>query len=87
MDAHFSGNTPRRARQTEEESRQNPMWERSMWERSLALMHQGSGEVVEGALAGAAAVALAPGAVVVSAPGTDIVTLTPGTLERPIFPA
>jgi hypothetical protein len=49
-------------------------------------MHQGAGEVIEGALAVAATGALAAGAMVIIAPGTHIVTLTPGTLQRPIFP-
>src|SRR5262249_18392767 len=50
------------------------------------LVQQGRGEVVEGALAALAPVALTPGPVVVLAPRTDIVTVAPGTLEWAIFP-
>ena len=49
-------------------------------------MEQGRGEVVEGALAALAPVALTPGPVVVLAPRIDIVTVTPGTLQWAIFP-
>jgi hypothetical protein len=55
-------------------------------ERPLALVQQGVREVIEGALAAVAPVAFAPGAVVVIAPGIDVLTLTPGTLKRPLFP-
>ena len=46
-------------------------------------------KVIEGALAGLCftAVALQSGLVVVDAPRTDVVALTPRTLEGPIFPA
>jgi hypothetical protein len=57
-----------------------------VWERPLALVQQSVGEVIEGALAAVAPVAFAPGAVVVIAPRIDILALTPGTLERSIFP-
>jgi hypothetical protein len=49
-------------------------------------MHQRAGEVIEGPLAVTAAIALASGAVVVIVPGTDLVILTPRTLQRPLFP-
>ena len=50
------------------------------------MMHQRAGEVIEGPLAVTAAIALASGAVVVIVPGTDLVILTPRTLQRPLFP-
>jgi hypothetical protein len=43
-------------------------------------------QIIEGALAAVAPVALAPRAVVVRAPGIDVVALAPGTLERAFFP-
>jgi hypothetical protein len=49
-------------------------------------VQQGRGEVVEGALAVLAPVALTPGPVVVLAPRIDLVTVAPGTLESAIFP-
>ena len=42
------------------------------------------GQVVEGALAAVAPVALAPGAIVVRPPRINILALAPGTLEGPI---
>ena len=44
------------------------------------------GQIIEGALAAVAPVALAPRAVVVRPPGIDILALAPGTLERAFFP-
>ena len=55
-------------------------------QRSRALVQQGRGEVVEGALAAMAPVALTPGPIVVLAPRTDIGTVAPGTLAWAIFP-
>jgi hypothetical protein len=49
-------------------------------------MEQGVGEIVEGALAAVAPVAFTPWSVVVIAPRIDVVAVTPGTLERAIFP-
>ena len=49
-------------------------------------MEQGSGEVVEGALAAMAPVAFAPGAVLVCAPLANVVALAARTLQRTIFP-
>ncbi len=57
-----------------------------MWQRPLALVQQGMGEVVEGALAAMAPVALAPGAVVVRALGANVGALAPRALKRTIFP-
>src|SRR6266849_3626613 len=81
MHPHLPGNAPRRTRQTQQKSRQNPVRQ-----RPLTLVQQGIGEVIEGALAAVAPVAFAPRSVVVIAPRIDILALTPGTLERPIFP-
>ena len=44
------------------------------------------GEVVEGALAAGALIALASGSVVVCAPRIDIAIVAPGTLQWAIFP-
>jgi hypothetical protein len=44
------------------------------------------GQIVEGALAAVAPVALAPRAVVVCPPGSDVLALAPGTLEGAFFP-
>jgi len=49
-------------------------------------MEQGLGQIVEGALAAVAPVALAPRTVVVRPPGIDVVALAPGTLEWAFFP-
>jgi hypothetical protein len=51
-----------------------------------ALVQQGLGKVVEGALAASAPVAFTPRSVVVLAPGIDLVTVAPGTLEGAILP-
>jgi len=81
MDAQLSGNTPRRTRETEQKRRQNPVRQ-----RPLALVEQGSGEVVEGALAAIAPVAFAARPVVIRAPWVDVVAVAPGTLQWAIFP-
>jgi hypothetical protein len=49
-------------------------------------VEQGSGEVVEGALATVTPVSFTPGAIVVLPPRIDILALAPGTLEGTIFP-
>jgi hypothetical protein len=59
MDAQFSGDAVRRARQTEQQGGQNPVRQ-----RPLTLMEQSVREIVEGALA-----AVAPGAFTPFAPG------------------
>jgi hypothetical protein len=58
-------------------------------DRALAAVQERSREVIEGALAGFlfTAIAFQAGLVVVGAPRTDVVALTPRTLEGPIFPA
>jgi hypothetical protein len=50
-------------------------------------VQQGVGEVIKGALAAVAPVALTPGAIVVVPPRIDLLALASGTLEGPIFPA
>src|SRR5438128_9680765 len=81
MDPQLFGNAPRRAGETQQKGRQYPVRE-----RPLALVQQGVGEVIEGALAAVAPVAFAPGSVVVIPPRIDALALAPGTLEGPIFP-
>ena len=49
-------------------------------------MQQGRGEVVAGALAAVTPGAFTPGAIVVRPPRINVLTLAPGTLERPILP-
>ena len=60
-----------------------------MCEGALAAVQERSGEVIEGALAGLlfTAVALQARLVVIRAPGADVVALTSGALQGPIFPA
>jgi hypothetical protein len=58
-------------------------------DRALAAIQERSREIIKGTLTGLlfTAVALQAGLVVVGAPRTDVVALTPRTLEWPIFPA
>src|SRR5262249_14911069 len=81
---HLSGNTARGTRQAQQKRRENPMHD-----RALATVQERSREVIEGAPAVLlfTAVAFQSGLVVVVTPRTDVVTLTPRTLERPILPA
>src|SRR5919202_305976 len=60
-----------------------------MHDRALAAIQERAREVIEGALATLffAAVALQARLGMVGAPGPDVVALTAGTLEGPIFPA
>ena len=60
-----------------------------MHDRALAAVQERAREVIAGALAGLllTAVALQAGLVVVGALRTNVVALTPRTLERPIFPS
>src|SRR5262245_32886726 len=83
MDAQLSGNPPRRARQAQQKSGENPVCE-----GALAAVQECACEVIEGALAGLlfTAVALQSRLVVICPPGTNMVALTSGTLEGPIFP-
>jgi len=82
MDPDLSGNAPRRAGETQEKRRQDPGRE-----RPFALVEQGVGEVIEGALAAIAPVAFTSRSVVIIPPWIDVLTLAPGTLEGPIFPS
>src|SRR5262245_61677904 len=84
MDPQLSGNAARGTRQAQEKRRQNPVHD-----RALAAVQERTGEVIEGALATLlfTPVALQSGLVVVGTPRTDVVALTPRTLEGPIFPA
>src|SRR5712691_13403263 len=76
MDPHLPRDPPRRTGETEQKSSQNPVWQ-----RPLALMEQGIGQIVEGALAAVAPVAFASGSVVVIAPGTHGLAVATGTLQ------
>ena len=60
-----------------------------MHDRALAAIQERAREVMEGALAGLLFTAVALQAVlgVVGAPRTNVVALTPRTLERPILPS
>jgi hypothetical protein len=81
MDTQFSGDAPGRTGETQQKGRENPV---GQW--SLTPMQQGSGEVVEGALAAMAPVTFAPGAILVCTPLSNVVTLTSRALQRTIFP-
>src|SRR5499426_3377593 len=84
MDPQLSGNAARGTRQAQQKRRENPVHD-----RALAAIQERSREVIEGALAVLlfTAVAFQAGLVVVGAPRTNVVALTPRTLEGPIFPA
>src|SRR5215468_4171333 len=82
MDAYLSRDPLRRTGETKQKGRQNPVRQ-----RPLALVEQGVGEVVEGALAAVAPVAFAARSVVVLPPRIDVVTVTAGTLQGAIFPS
>ena len=70
MDTQLSSNTPRRTRQAQQEGGENPVCQ-----RALALVQEGLGEIVEGALAAVAPVPFTPGAVVVIPPRIDVLAL------------
>src|SRR4029434_789183 len=84
MHSQLSGNAARGTRQAQQKGGENPVHD-----RALAAVQERAREVIEGPLAVLffTAVALQSGLVVVGAPRTDIVALTPRTLEGPIFPA
>src|SRR5215813_8480367 len=84
MHPHLSGNAARGTREAQEKRREHPMHD-----RALAAIQERSRQVIEGALAALlfTAVALQARLGVVGAPGPDVVALTAGTLEGPIFPA
>jgi hypothetical protein len=81
MDPHLPRHAPGRTGQAQQKGGEYPVRQ-----RPLALVSQGIGEVVEGALAAMTPVAFAPGAVVVRAPASKVVALAPRTLEQTIFP-
>ncbi|HEY5870098.1 MAG TPA: hypothetical protein VI542_31780 [Candidatus Tectomicrobia bacterium] len=81
MDPYLPRNAPGRTREAQQKGREHPVCQ---W--PLALVQQGRGEVVEGALAAVAPVAFAPGSVMVLAPRINILALAPGTLKWTIFP-
>jgi hypothetical protein len=80
-DTQFSGEAMGGARETQQKGGEQPVGE-----RPFALVQQGVGEVVKGAITAVAPGAFAPGAVVVHAPGAHVVAVTPGTLQWAIFP-
>ena len=84
MHPQLSRNTSRGTRQAQEKCREDPVGE-----GALAAIQERAREVIEGALALLlfTAVAFQAGLVVVGAPRTDVVALTPRTLEGPIFPS
>jgi len=82
MDPHLPRNTPGRTGKAQQKGREDPVCQ-----RPLALVQQGVGEVVKGALTAVAPVAFAPRAIVVIALRIDSVALAPGTLEWTIFPS
>ena len=81
MDAYFPGNAPRRTGEAEQKGGEYPV---RQW--PLALVQQGSGEVVEGALAAMAPVALASGSILIRAPAANVVALAARTLQWTVFP-
>src|SRR5262245_3001028 len=84
MHPQLPGNTARGTRQAQQKRRENPVYD-----RALATVQERAREVIEGAPAVLlfTAVAFQSGLVVVGTPKTDVVALTPRTLERPILPA
>jgi hypothetical protein len=82
MDPHLPRHAPGRTGQAPQKGGEDPVRQ-----QPLALVSQGIGEVIEGALAAMAPVACAPGAVVVRAPAANVVALAPRTLEQTIFPS
>src|SRR5262245_51973854 len=84
MHPQLFGNATRGTRQTQQKGGENPVHD-----RALAAIQQRTREVIEGALAVFlfTAVAFASRLVVIRTPGTDVVALTSGALQGPIFPA
>ena len=80
MPPHRPGNTPRRAGETAQTGDEYPG---RQW--PLALVQQGSGEVVERALAALAPGACASGAIVVRAPAANVVALAARPLQWTVF--
>src|SRR5215831_4218071 len=84
MAPQLSGNATGCTRQAQEKRGENPGHH-----RALAAIQERTREIIAGALAALRfpAVALQARLGVVGAPGPDVVALTAGTLEGPIFPA
>src|SRR5262249_12010146 len=84
MDAHFPGDTPRRARPTQQKGSENPVGE-----GALAAIQEGAREVIEGALTVLllTAVAFQSRLVVIRPPGTNVVALAARALQWPVFPS
>src|SRR5215471_13572162 len=83
MDPQLSGNAARGTRQAQQKGGEKPVCE-----GALTAVQERAREVIEGALATLlfTPVALQTRLVVIPAPRTDIVTLTSGALQEPIFP-
>src|ERR671930_174466 len=81
MDPHFPRNAPGRTGKAQQKGGEYPGHQ-----RPLAVVQQGSSEVVEGALTAMAPVAFAPGAIVVGAPASNMMALAPRALEWTVFP-
>src|SRR5262245_13667080 len=81
VNAHFPGNASGRAGETEQKRCENPVRQ-----GPLALVEQGTSEVVEGALAAVTPVAFASRSILVRAPASDGVTLASRTLQWTVLP-
>jgi hypothetical protein len=81
MAPHLSGETARRAREAQEKGREEPRRP-----RPLALVPQGVGQIVAGALATVPPGAVAPWPLVVRPPESTVAALAPGTVERASSP-
>jgi hypothetical protein len=82
MDAPLPGKTTRGTRETEQQGGENPVGQ-----GPLAAVEERIGEIIAGAVAVSTAEAFTSWPLVIIAPGSDGVALTPGTLQRTIFPA
>src|SRR5262249_3994870 len=82
MAPHLPRNTPGRTGKAQQKGGEDPVPH-----RPLALVQQGMGDGVEGALAAMAPVAFAPGAVLVRAPASNVVALASRAWQRTIFPS
>src|SRR5205823_13823306 len=81
MHPHLPRNAPGRTSEAQQKGGQDPVCQ-----RPLALVQEGIGEVVEGALAAVAPVAFAPRPVLVCAPASNMMALAPRALQRTVFP-
>ena len=61
-------------------------WQESSMTAPVNLVQEGMGEVIKGTSAAVAPVALQSWPVVVRAPVPNVVALTPGTVQRTLFP-